>query len=465
MTPLLAAAAKLAIATTPVLTPSYSPGVPDYTVRCKPDAPVTFKASVPRGHSVAVDGGPPATGKVAQDVGLEPGQAFTFTVDGALHNVRCVPPDLTTWRVKRRAKPVAQWLVFSPTLTQYKATIGPYSVIADRHGVPVWWKRSEGAVPLDARLLPDGTFTWARLGGPFAQTWWDHVALDGTELRPFTTVGVGADHHDMQVLPDGNVLMLAYTSREDVDLHRYGGPPDATVIDVTVQELTPDGQLVWSWSTKDHISLRETTAWGIEHAKSKYQGKPAYDLTHLNSVDLRGNVLLISCKHLRALYGIRRSDGKVLWKLGGTHRPESLAFKRDPYAPKLKLFGGQHAARWSADGTVYLHDNGSLLARRRPRVARYRLNLRRRTATLVESFEDKRTFYSYCCGNAQRLPRGHWLVSWGSNPIITELDRRHRPVLTLSFPRKIYSYWVQGVLPGALTREQLRAGMNAQFPR
>jgi hypothetical protein len=38
-------------------------------------------------------------------------------------------------------------------------------------------------------------------------------------------------------------------------------------------------------------------------------------------------------------------------------------------------------------------------------------------------------------------------------------------VLTLLLPRKLYTYWVQGVLPGLVTLDQLRAGMNAQFPR
>src|SRR3954468_5035032 len=266
----LAAAAKLAIATAPALTPPYSAGVPDYTVRCKPGEPVTVKASIPRGQSVAVDGQPPATGSLEQDVNLAPGQAFTFTVNGsATHNVRCLPSDMPRWRVQRRGRPVAQWFVFAPTLKQFGPLGAPYSVIADRHGVPVWWMRAEGATPVDARFLPDGTFTWARLGGGFSQTYWDHVALDGTKLAPFNTVGIGADHHDMQVLPNGDVLMIADTARDHVDLRRYGGPRDATVIDASVQELAPDGRLVWQWSTKDHIRLGETTAWGYERRSSR----------------------------------------------------------------------------------------------------------------------------------------------------------------------------------------------------
>jgi Arylsulfotransferase (ASST) len=457
-------AARLTVRTTPALTPSYSAGVPDYTVRCKPGTPVRVKASVPPRQSLSVDGQPAAEGSLTQDVNLEPGQAFTFTVNGAAtHNVRCVPSDFPSWRVQRRGRPVAQWTVFAPTLKQFPPPNPPYSVISDRHGVPVWWKRADGATPLDTRLLPDGTVTWGRLGGGFSQTYWDHVALDGTPLDPFNTVGIGADHHDFQMLPNGNHLMIADTAREHVDLRRFGGPRDATVIDATVQELAPDGSLVWSWSTKDHIRLSETTAWGYKHARFEFYGKPAYDLTHLNAIDLHGNVLVISCRKLRAVYGVSRTDGRILWKMGGTHRPESLTLKRDPYGKRN--FGGQHSVRRAPDGTIYLHDNGSLV-RSRARVVRYRLNLRKRTATLIESIDSgKHSLYSFCCGSAQLLPKGHWLISWGGNPIITELDHRHRPVLTLRFPGKLFSYWAQAVMPGLVTIDQLRAGMDAQFPR
>src|SRR3954454_15806773 len=126
---LAAAAAKLAIVTTPALTPPYSPGVPDYTVRCKTGQPVKVKASIPPGQTVAVDGQPPAEGSLTQDVSLEPGQAFSFTVNGtATHNVRCLPSDMPRWGVQRRGRPVAQFVVFTPTLKQFGPLGPPYSV-------------------------------------------------------------------------------------------------------------------------------------------------------------------------------------------------------------------------------------------------------------------------------------------------------------------------------------------------
>jgi hypothetical protein len=38
-------------------------------------------------------------------------------------------------------------------------------------------------------------------------------------------------------------------------------------------------------------------------------------------------------------------------------------------------------------------------------------------------------------------------------------------VLTLTMPRQLFSYRAQAVPPGVLTRDALRAGMDAQYPR
>jgi hypothetical protein len=460
-----AASKRLTIDVTQDLQPAYRPSVPDYTVRCK-GGKVTFRASVPAGKRVAVDGADVGPGEVRRDIPLAPGQGFRFSVGDNTHEVRCVPADFPRWRVEGHGVPRVQWLVFAPDQRQDPPRGGPYSVIADRDGVPVWWARAAGASPVNARLLPDRTVTWARLGGRFSQTYWDHVKLDGTALPPFRTAEhIGADHHDFTPLPGGDHLMIVYRPRRHVDLRSIGGPRDATVFDGVVQELTPKGKLVWKWSTKGHVRLRETA---IEHAGVDWEGKTAYDLVHMNSVAYSGPDLIFSGKGVNAVYRVRRSSGKILWKLGGTHRRESLRFKRDPYGQEP--FGAQHDARILPDGTLTVHDNGEFLHARFPRIARYRIDTRKRTATLVEEVRDKRLIQSYCCGSGTRLAGGRWLIAWGSNSIITELsagtgESGHEPIFTIELPNQLFTYRVQGVAPGLVSREALRAAMDAMHPR
>jgi hypothetical protein len=194
-----------------------------------------------------------------------------------------------------------------------------------------------------------------------------------------------------------------------------------------------------------------------------FEGKTAYDLIHMNSVMYAGPNLVFSGKDVNAVYAVRRSTGKVVWKLGGTHRSESLRVRSDPFgrAP----LAAQHDARVWPDGTLSVHDNGEFQHARVPRTVRYRIDTRRRTATLVEDVRDRRLGASYCCGSGTRLPGGRWLISWGANSLITELDARHRPSFTIRLPDELFSYRVQGVAPGVVSRDALRAGMDAMHPR
>jgi hypothetical protein len=416
---------------------------------------------------VSVDGGPPAHDSLKQDVTLEPGQAFTFTVtDGdssATHNVRCVPADLRLWSVQRRGTPVSQWIAFAPTQRADPPHGAPYNVIADSWGVPVWWKLATDAVPTNTTVWPDGTVVWGRLDGAVSHAGWDHVKLDGTRLPELDTVGRHADHHDIQVLPNGNHLMIAYVPRRHVDLHRFGGSRDITVFDGQVQELTPDGRLVWSWSTRGHLRLAETERWRLRRTDSEFHGKLAVDLAHVNSVQYAGRDLLVSARNTNAVYLVRHSDGKILWKLGGTHRRESLKVKGDRY--RHWPLDGQHDARMQPDGTVSAHDNGAFRRGRRPRMVRFRIDRRTRTARLVQRIRDRNVGHSYCCGSVQRLSGSRWLIDWGSRSLMEEVTGRGRRVLSITLPNKLFTYRAQSVPPGVLTREALRAGMNAQYPR
>jgi Arylsulfotransferase (ASST) len=443
------AGAATVVRTKPRLTPSYSAGTPDYTVRCKRGKPVTVKVHAASGTRVTVDGG--------RRQSLVPGQAFGFEVRTGKtvrrHLVRCVPAGFPSWTVKRVGRPEVKWIVFAPSERQTGPAGPPYSVIADSHGVPVWWRRVDVGIPSDTTVMPDGTVAWGQFGGPFSQAWFTRIALDGTALGTLTTVGPGADQHDFQQLPNGNYLMIAYVRRPHVDLTSVGGPSDATAIDGEIQEITPAGQLVWSWRTNDHIRLAETKAVGIETTKGDGN---TFDLVHLNSVEPDGGSVLISGRHVDAVYRVRMSDGAILWKLGGTHTAQSLS------VTKGRGPDGQHDARRWPDGTVSVFDNGTFHGHV-PRAARYRIDQRRRTATLVEQVTYPTIVSSFCCGSARRLPHGHWLIDWGGRSIITEIAPGGRHLLTLKIAGDLFSYRAQPVPEPLLTRAKLRAAMDAQY--
>ena len=466
-------AAAAVVTADPALRPSFRRGAPDYTVRCVPGEPVRLTIDPATGTRVGVAGRPARAGTRTVAVDLAPGRAVRLRVvrpeRTRTHVVRCLPADFPRWQVRRRGTPQARWYLVTPNLKPGpgRDLEGPgYAVVLDSRGVPVWWMRRAPG-PFDFDLQPDGLLSWTDYVGlqPFSARF-EERALDGRLVRTFATVGWETNQHDFRVLPNGNGLLVTYRPRDRVDLSRWGGPEDATVMDGEVQEIDPQGRLVWSWSTKDHIPLGEARRWLpsliARPAVVREDGRPMYDVAHVNSLDVRGGLLVISARYLDAAYGIDRATGAIRWKLGGTKRAESLAIEGDPYGSDP--FGGQHDARLAPDGrSLTLYDNQTRRPRA-PRAVQYRLDLAARRAKLVRDVRFGRVPESKCCGSTRRLAGGNWVTSWGDTPWVTEQRPSGRWVLTIRFRDTRATYRAVPVEPGRLSAAGLRAGMDAMAP-
>jgi hypothetical protein len=323
--------------------------------------------------------------------------------------------------------------------------------------------------PFNATLLRDGHVVWFRyFKSKFGVRWdtsYEEHRLGGSTVRRLAAVGVPTDFHEIQQLPNGHFLLDAYRPRHGVDLRPYGGPASATVYDAEIQEITPSGHRVWRWSSRGHIGLAETQQWWPtlnEIQNRKPAADRAYDVVHLNSIAKDGDGLVISARHTDAVYRIDRATGRVDWKLGGTHTPQSLSIAGDPQYGST-TFGGQHDARVLPDGTLTVHDNGNNRSRP-PRVVRYGIDAGARTATLLEQLTDPDVPKSQWGGSTRKLPGGNWVTSWGGKPFVTEMtpsgDQVFRLVLTHSS-----SYRTFPVPFGTLGAARLRAAMDAMHPR
>jgi VCBS repeat-containing protein len=446
----------------PSLIPAFSPDISDYAIRCSSAEPVEMQVSAPAGTEVAMDGDPPRGGSFGTSVDLASSQGFRFVVSrgarSATHAVRCLPPDFPGYSATVSAPPQTEWYFVSPSLLSGH---GNYSAVFSRDGVPVWWMKGD-SVPVDFKLLPKGNVGWFSFNAEF-----NEYNLDGALVRETNTVGTPTDHHEYLQLPNGNRFILSYRLRDHVDVSAHTGKmedTDAAVYDAEIQELSPGGDLVWSWNSASRIDLSETGRWWTQDAPRKTpDNRNAYDITHINSIEIDGGGLVISLRHTDAVYRIVKSTGEVDWKLGGTTTPESLTILGDDTNAATD-FGGQHDARILPDGTLTLHDNGTARGRA-PRAMRFELDTDARTATLVEALSDPKAPSSTCCGGARKLPGGNWVMAWGASTLVTELTPDGSRPFELSFANGAFSYRAHPVLPGVLSAESLRSGMDAQHPR
>jgi hypothetical protein len=475
---------------TPTLIPKWSSAIPNYVVRCN-DQPVQLSVFAQPGDSVSVDGQAAKTGNFVATTGaLTAGQEFLITATTssgtAVHHVRCLPNDFPTWTWSRNGGTRSQFFVVTPDLSFTPGNDNKYVTVFDTNGVPRWWKNvSPQSSPLDAKTLPNGDLVWSESfgngsGGSSATS---EYSLDGTLVRNFPTAAPGGgsqDFHDIQFLPNGNYLIVDNSKTVQMDLTPCGGSGPGPQVDPVIEELNPSTSpptLVWSWDTAAHISLSEVASFFYPQCKN-HDGYHFNALEYVPATSLHGESVLVSYRHLDAIYNISIADSTILWKLGGSTTPQSYQVTNDPVFAASGGFSGQHDVRLYTDDVtsgfqITLHDNGTDRSRP-PRAVRYRIDTEAKTASLQEQVSDSSVTASGCCGSARKLVSGDWVISWGGTSHIEEVTAGGASQLySLILGSGLFSYRVMPVtLPGggryaepATWGDALTTGMNTMHPR
>jgi hypothetical protein len=443
------------------LSPSYSPDVHDYVVRCDNRGVTVHTHALPP-WQVAVADRPFRSGEHDLFIPLRTGREFTVTVQQTgsqefhRYYVRCLPSNFPVYTSTKTGPVAPQFFTADDAFSAIKQR---YVMIFDRNGVPIWWYHLFSVQ--GPRVLPDGRILWFVGAGDRSR--FEIRRLDGTVVRKLgTAAGMPVDSHDLQLLPGGGYLIGGHSQQSNVDLSRYGGPQNADVLNAELQEVGPRGQLVWDWKSQDHTSRNEVGRWWPFILPRPTQN--GYDVPHWNSIEPHGNSVIASFRQLDAVYKINKATGNIAWKLGGTKTPRSLDVTGDPYSYP---FGGQHDARLLPDGTLSVFDNRTYLTSGQPRVVQYSINQNAGTATFLRSITDPDVPLSYCCGSARQLPNQDWLVDWGrvskdarSGGSIGGYSPDGQRTFLLSF-QSTFSYRAQPVPPGAVSVNKLRKGMDA----
>lgn len=430
------------------LSPGFAWKTRTYGARCRGGA-LDIRVHAGHGWRAEAEGRSARRGSLRLRVRLAGGQAASVSFvrrDGRRrrYSIRCLPagfPEFAFERIRDGG----------PRLF-FVANDG-YLAIFDRNGAPVWWLRVEGA-GADGKLLPDGTISLNTAAGLVAGEF-EIRRLDGRLVR---TVGSdeSTDLHDLQLLPNGNYVIGTMSFRSGIDASAFGGAPDALVLDIAIEELTPAGDVVRRWDSGEHIGLDETGRWWSEIVTD---GALWYDVSHWNAVEVDGRHMYLSFRNTDSIYKVDRRTGAIIWKLGGTETPESLEVRGDPGGGDP--LGAQHDVRVQPNGTITVFDNRTGLPDEVPRAKRFRIDERAGTATLVEAIGDRRVTSAFCCGSARRLPSKEWLVSWGNTGVVGAYDRDGRVIYRLlTPPGQGFTYRANPVPAGELEIGELRRAMD-----
>ena len=224
-------------------------------------------------------------------------------------------------------------------------------------------------------------------------------------------------HHDLQILPDGNLLVLLDRVRKTSGAH------PVTIKDNTIAYLSPDGHVLREISLYD---LVRRARFKLPFLKSDSSTEP-WDLFHANTVrqlsDARSAEILRTIGATPATKRIYRSGNVLVCS-----RHQSFVAIVDPTRSEIVWMWGRgelegpHSARLLASGNVMIFDNG--LDRGWSRV----VEVNPGTGKIVWNWSARKPtdFYVQTGGACQRLPTGNTLItdSWHATAIEVTPDKR-----------------------------------------
>ncbi|MEQ1500895.1 MAG: aryl-sulfate sulfotransferase, partial [Myxococcota bacterium] len=287
---------------------------------------------------------------------------------------------------------------------------GTWLLVVDGAGRVVWAHHG-------AELVASPTSEFSRDGRSIRFTQYvprDHsggierLAIDGREDTVFTPVPRG--HHDFVELPDGT---LAWWEDEVRDTE-IDGETVRVVYDRLVEG--PEGSAADDPARRLVYAFADDypAAWMVcDHmASCNAEDGTACEFAHSNSLvyDDADDAYYTMSRWLDGFHRIDRATGEMVWQLGGRY---------DRFGADLWRHG-HFSDRW--DGHVLVFDNANHTPGEVARVVEVAYDEDARTASTVWSYADPDARTVEAIGDAQRLPDGDTLVSWGSLGELT----RHR---------------------------------------
>lgn len=321
-----------------------------------------------------------------------------------------------------------------------------------------------------AYLQPDGTiiftgklnnpdFSRGGAGGRIEKQDWQ-----GEPLWSFDYSAPGyCQHHDIEALPNGNILLIAWESISSEIAIANGRNPSyidssGEIWTDTIVECTTDGTIVWKWSAMDHL-VQDFDPGKLNYniisnhpglIDFNYPYRDRDDWLHMNSISYNEGLdqILVSVNAFSEIWVIDHSTtteqaaghnggnsgkgGDLLYRWGN---PE--AYGRG--SPEDRIFGKQHDAHWieqglSGEGNILLFNNGQhrgyssadeITPPLQPDGSySFQSDGTYGPAYLSWTYEGvppSDIFYSSALSNAQRLPNGNTLICEGPNKYIFEV--------------------------------------------
>jgi len=311
---------------------------------------------------------------------------------------------------------------------EYFFAISPWLFIINRFGSPVYINKAEGGVRNFRHHLSGFLTYYDNERKKFFVLDDYYNAIDSIEAPGSYNI----DFHDIKMLENGHILLLAYDNRHmDMSEIITGGSNNATVRDMIIQELDSEKNLIFQWQTRDNLNIIDADTTLVD-LRSDY-----IDYAHVNSICLDSDSnLLVSFRNMSEIIKINRETGDIIWRFGGINNDFTIV---DDY----RAFSAQHSISRTKDGNMLFFDNGNGSENEFSRVVEYSVDTVNKTSTLIREIRHDPDIYAPVMGNVIELESGNLLVGWGKNGekiLATEYNSQGEVVNELKLPENS-SFW------------------------
>ncbi len=354
--------------------------------------------------------------------------------------------------------------------------------LIDAHGRMIHsWTSSSGLRPgLSAYMLEDGdllrtanigtdgggAFSGGGIAGKIERLSWDGQM----EWEWYYVGDSRRSHHDIEPLPNGNFLMIAWESKSEEEAIQAGRDPNKLSQNqlwpdhiVEVQPVgTSDANIVWKWHIWDHLIQDHDSSkdnYGvvgdhpelldINFADAAGPNKYKSDWMHCNGIDYNPSLdqIALSCKNTNEIYIIDHSTtteeaaghtggnsgkgGDILYRWGN---PEAY---RAGNSNDQQLFG-QHDIQWIQEGrpgagdlSLFNNGNGRTISYSSvdvisPPLVNGEYVLQPGNAWGPKepnwTWDQGTDMYGSAISGAERLENGNTLVTWGQRGTFYEVN-------------------------------------------
>lgn len=282
-----------------------------------------------------------------------------------------------------------------------------------------------------------------------------------------------SQHHDIELLPNGNILVLAWRLVDRQDAIKAGRVdlfPDETIWSETILELEPKkdsgATVVWRWDALDHV-VQDKDPYKNNYGKISDHPElidlnsiligNKQDWLHFNSVDYNADLdqIVVSCHAFSEIYIIDHSTtssqsgghiggkqdmgGDILYRYGNP-----VAYGRGTPADQVSF--AQHDAQWIPNGyknegkIIFFNNGGSrqyssidmFTAPRDPDNGSYILNSGKpyspTTPEWTYTADTPKQFFSVNMSGVHPLPNGHFFICESTKGHLFEIDENKKVV-------------------------------------